>query len=579
MALIKSSERGAAMSETYIKYVEIMHSLFSKSFLDEYKDAVPKKRRKMLPYIHALYRRWYYATLVEHTPFSPANLMSIICEHHKTCDTQHPIPVLRTPSRVVGMDMKVLNYTADAHPAVDDLRKLMTYCTPCIGLLEIECFSDEQALEAAELLSLNDPHYASFLLEVAIEMKFLAKMPSLYVCQMQPTEKSKKILALSDREILDEIVLTTIHLAAIGLKHSMPMPENIFSASFVHNLLKSPLETDEIFGRIFEVMGYELEELIGTSRRAITRNKPSFEDEVKDDYQLELISNTFVMGIVLDRFFFTPFGHFLRLINPLYALPFDLKVEILEYMHICNDPQEAFIAFFAPCSSYTLTALGLEILEIEPNENNFFDPGEIPFEPMKESIFADDNAFETFVELAKSLSPAAFEERFKEDTSDIIYNFRIRMENKPSLWMHMQLSGNATLHDIYVECLEYFDIKETEEYSFFHDKIENRFAEYPSIKRASRAKKPRKTASQTKLLELDFAENAYMILAAYNQATPFAGEPTTLRLHIRMLEEMSPEDDQEYPSYTKMSTEMRARTKQSLLNMFYKIMDDEWGQF
>ena len=555
------------MSEAYMKYVLTMHSFFEKKFVETYQVSNAKKRRKVLPYLHALYRRWYYATLVEHTPFSPANLMEAICAHFEEPTGLYPCPTLRTPTRVSGVDMQILSYTAEAHPVVADMRRLMEYCSPHVDLCEEECFTDAQALEVAELLSMNDPHYASFLLELAIQMKLLTKMPSLYVQRMQLGKKCEELLGLSDAELLHDIVNASIQMAAMGLRNSMPMPEHIFTEAFIRTLLTTPLETDEIFGRVFQIMGYDIEDLLKLSNEPMP-SPESFLDP--DMYDMELLSGTFVLGIVLDRFFFTPFGHFLRLIRPLYELPFEMEEEVSEYIKVCDDPQEAFVAFFAPCSSYTLTKLGLDILDIAPTPENYYDMSELPFEAMKDSLFADGDAFETFVALARHLSPLAFENKWG-DIPQEIYTFRVRSESTPSVWLHLQMPDNADLRNLYEECVRYFEIKPNEEYSIFHDKTENRFAEYPSDKRASRAKKPRTTASQMKLSELDFEKMKNLIIVAHNQATPFAGEASVARLQIELLNKTDPNPQEFYPRISRMSKDMRFQAA--------ALMDDEDEDF
>jgi len=537
-----------------MKYVQTLHSQFEEAFMDAYREANPRKKRKILPYLHAIHRRWYYATLVEHTPFSPANLMEVICIHHGEDSGKYPLPVLRTPTKVMGIDSQIITYTADDHPIIGDMRSMLDFCTPHIDLCEEVCFSDEQATKAAELLSINDPHYASFMLELVMWLKLLVKMPSLYVQRMQLSKKCKELMSGTNREILDIIINATISMTSAGLKHSIPTPEHIFTESFLRSLLTKPMETDDIFARVFEIMGYEMEDLLEIS------NMPTVEGIPLESmgFDMELLSGTFVMGIVLDRYFFTPFGHFLRLIRPMYALPFALDEEIADYIDVCEDPQEAFVAFFAPCSSYTLTDLGLEILDVTPNEDNYFVASEMPFDSMKETIFADEEAFSTFIEMARHLSPLALTGGFVQTAN--IFTFRIRLELEPTVWMHLQVSKNMNLHHIYDEVIRFFDIKPNGDYSFFHDKTENRFAEYPSAKRANRAKNPRKTSCQTPLADLDLVRMKHLILVAHNQAKPFAGEASIVRLQLEMLNEKPPDPEEFYPRCSRMSKELKSRT-------------------
>lgn len=539
------------MNEVYMKYVSTLHSLFEEGFMEAYREANNKKRRKVLPYLQAIHRRWHYATLVENTPFSPANLMESIGAYFKEPPDSYPVAVLRTPSKVFGVDCYVVTYTAENHPVVADIRLLMDYCTPNIDLYESGCFTDAQALEAAELLSINDPHYASFLLELAIWMKMLSKMPSLYMQRMQPSKKSAEMLNRANEELLQDIIDAAVSMTAFGLRNSIPIPEHIFTESFVRSLLAMPMETDEIFERVFEVMGYDIEDLLEISNTPV----PDGMSLDNLDFDMELLSGTFMMGIVLDRFFFTPFGHFLRLIRPLYALPFAFCDEVSEYIKVCEDPEEAFVAFFAPCSSYTLTALGLKVLDVARNEKNYFDASELQFENMKDTIFADKLSLATFVEMAQHLSPLAL----AGGLPIRVYTFRVRLESDTSVWLHMHVPDNFILENLYEEITHYFDLKNNGEFSFFHDKFENRFAEYPSAKRASKTKSPRTTACEYRLCEMDFEHMNHMILAAYNQASVFANEPPTVRLQLERLSEKAPAFGEMYPQVGRMSKNMKMK--------------------
>jgi hypothetical protein len=312
------------------------------------------------------------------------------------------------------------------------------------------------------------------------------------------------------------------------------------------------METDDIFARVFDVMGYDIEELLDITNMPI----PDGMSPEHLGFDMELLSGTFIMGIVLDRFFFTPFGHFLRIIRPMYALPFAFTEEVVDYVNVCDEPDEAFVAFFAPCSSYTLTDLGLKALNIKPTEDNYFDASELQFENMKDAIFVDEYTLRTFVDMAQHLSPLAL----AGGLPNAVHTFRIRLESDTSVWMHLQVPDNFTLADLYEEAVQYFNLKNNGEFSFFHDKTENRFAEYPSAKRAVKSKTPKTQAEDCPLSELDFEHMNQLILAAYNQNSIFAQEPPTIRLQLERLSEKAPDFGEMYPQVARMSKNMKMQT-------------------
>ena len=142
----------------HLDYINTLHSLFENGFMGAYRDANTRKRKKVLPYLQAVHRRWNYATLVENTPLSPANLMESICHHFGIEPDSYIVPELRTKTKVTGANANVLSYTLDNHPIVEDMQKVLEHCSPGIDLAEEGCFNDAQALEISELLSLDDPH-------------------------------------------------------------------------------------------------------------------------------------------------------------------------------------------------------------------------------------------------------------------------------------------------------------------------------------------------------------------------------------------------------------------------------------
>jgi len=521
--------------------------------MEAYRKANPKRRRRILPYLQAIHRRWYHATLIENTPFSPANLMESLCRYFGLEPDSYIMPELRTKAKVTGVDLIVKSYALENHPVVDDMRKLIEYCSPQVDLAEEGCFTDVQALELADTLSIVDPHYASYLLEVALWMKLLTKMPSLYVHRLQISKTYQDTIDLSNEALLRKIVDATISLAAFGLRTSIPMPEHIFSETFVRNLLTQPMETDDIFANVFELMGYDLNDLLEISNMPISDGHPFDLEDLGID--MELLSGTFVMGIVLDRFFFTPFGHFLRLIRPMYVIPFDFASEISDYTNVCDDPEEAFVAFFAPCSSYTLTDLGLEIIEVEPSSENYCDIADIiPFETMMDSVFSSPNAMAIFVEMARYLSPLA------GSLPKNIYTFRIRLDEDPSAWIHLQISDTATLQELYEEIAHVFELEPSDDYSFFHDKTENRFAEYASPQKIKSSKSKKVSTKKTPditLEELDFNHMGHMVLVSYSQGIPFGKVPLSIRFNLERLNEKPPELKYIYPRVSRTSAVMR----------------------
>ena len=531
------------MNNSHIYHIQNLHSLFDESFMAAYREANPKKRRGALSFIQAIYRRWYYSTMIENTPLSPANIFESICRHYDKPPATYPVAHKRGKAKLAGIDIQLLEYSLDKHPIVSDMRLLIKNCTPHVDLLlEADAFSAAQALDFGEKLSLNDPHYAAFLLEVSLWMKLLVKVPSVGVNRFKPASNIDETLSTSDKILFRDIVDITIAMAAKGLQNLVMLPESLFSQAFVSSLLTAPMDTDDIFSRIYDSLGYDLDDILDMTMDMDLNEEP-------DSMDVDMLAGTFMTGVFLDKFFFTPFGHFMKLIRPLYVLPFEFEDEIADYVQVSNDPEEGIIAFFAPCSSYTLTDLGLEFFQVEKTEDNYIDAAKtIPFEQMKHTVFSSKEALSVFVEIARHLAPVRMEEA-PED----IYTFRVRLENDTSIWAHLQMPAASTLHDLYLEITDCFELKENNDYIFYHDKDENRFAEYASSRRLKRGNK----TSDIELTDLDFERQKQMLLIAYKQVVPFGGADPSTRIQLELLHQKPVDDNNEYPRISRASKKLK----------------------
>jgi len=536
------------MNNTPLTYIQTLNSIFEDALSEAYRLSDPKKRTGVLPYLQAIYRRWYYSALIEESFLTPANITESIFRHYNQSPLTCPVVRRRGKAKFTGVDIDLIEYSLDKHPLITDMALLADYCTPHVDLSDNEAFSPAQAMEIGAMLSLNDPHYGAFLLEVFLRMKLLKKIPSVGVNRYKLTDNAVKTLETTQpRELFSEAVDITINIAAKALQSLVMLPETLFTPAFIRSLLATPMETDEIFSRMYDVLGYDLEDLVdivGTAQ----------DEEDPDDSDLDLLVGTFMAGVLLDKFFFTPFGHFLKLIRPLYVLPFEIESEIADYITVSHDPEESVIAFFAPCSSYTLTDMGLELFGVQKTEENYVDVKKaIPFDHMKETVFSSKEALGLFAAVAKHLGPIHTRESLPPKE---VYTFRARLAKDSTIWAHIQMPPDTTLDDLYAEIAECLELKENDDYSFYHDKTENRFAEYPAPKRVKRGSK--KTADIT-LESLDFERQKHMLMVAYNQAIPFGGEEPTVRVQIEMMHLKPAQDYHEYPRICRLSPGLMAR--------------------
>ena len=218
------------MTEVFNKHMQALHSIFNQDFMNAYQGASRQVRKRVLPCLQSVYRRWYYSTLIDNIHFSPANIVSCIGHYCGMPLGTHIAPDVTPPaSKLSKIGFRTVEYSIDNHPVVQDLRCLIEYCLPHIDLDDHWCFTDAQAIKLAKKLSLNDPSYSTFLLEVAYKMGLLERMPSLYVRRMHVSESANLVFTGSNAELFRKIVDTTIELTAIGLQNALPAPAPLFS--------------------------------------------------------------------------------------------------------------------------------------------------------------------------------------------------------------------------------------------------------------------------------------------------------------------------------------------------------------
>ncbi|MCL2398659.1 MAG: hypothetical protein FWC91_02805 [Defluviitaleaceae bacterium] len=482
----------------YNKYSRAINQQFSEPFNDVYKSSNKNKRTKLLPCLPNIYRRWYYSALIEDTSFSPANLFESL---NRLCGQPPDLsPNIRIceSSKYPDLSFEFESYNTSSHPVVADFRTIIEYCQPDIDLTEADAMPEEAAFDVAKKLHMQDQSYAAYLLALAMEMDFFVKIPSIHVNRAQLISGIEKRINLPDEEMFDKIVQAALRYASRSLNELVPLPQLIFDEEYLINILKNPAETDAIFQRLYDTIGVDIDDLVGMD----------IFDEL-DVFDMAIISGTYLLGILLDKYFLTPFGHYLKLIRPIYMIPFNLENEINSYLRGNTDEDELGIAFYAPCSRYYLTNTGLNYFNVEPTPSNYMDiENKLPFAKLT-ILFDNMNDKSTTKSSGRSKTVNFQTINASLERDCFVYSLKIKYLPDPRLWLNMEASDTTTIHRVYTEMSYYFDLDRNGEYTFFPDNTENPFLAYVSPKQAKRSKK----TNETTLGSLTLQEKHTMILS------------------------------------------------------------------
>ncbi|MDR2649473.1 MAG: hypothetical protein LBB94_07125 [Clostridiales bacterium] len=519
----------------------LINQMFEDKFLNSYRDLRKRRKSRVLTYISSIYRRWYYSALVEDTYLSPANLFAFLGGNQ---ERNHKNAIMSPVTRLAKsgknrIEFKMLEYSVYNHPVISDLKIFIESCTPDVELGVNDMLMDGHVEDLMGKLSMWDSFYVEYLLNISIVMGIIKKSPSIYSNRAQVTSEYQRIFGLSNDEIFGAIVKATVNSASSFINEMIPLPETYFTRETIYELLKHPMTVDEIFQHVYNILGIKIQDIYSYENDS---------DPFFDDLNNAIISSTFLLGLLLDKCFLTPFGYYLQLIRPLYTLPYEFFNE-LSYLADSFEEEEGLVtALYAPSTFYQLTPLGLGFFGIE-NNDLFIPADEIPYNDLPEIVSGNTEfAREQRAMLKWNFSIA-------EESSMVIYSIKVKLADKKTLWKNIDVPGNIMLFHLFSEICYQFSLDPGSEYSFFKDMTESPFTEYTSIKRPRRSK----SAADTALIELDLPEKHHFMLVIYNSFNPYIDfdmdkVSKKIKLELEVIKIKNRDETQSYPRVSRISS-------------------------
>ncbi len=543
----------------YLENVNLLNNMFTDKFGEAYRSIKKRGKSKIIKYISSVYRRWYYSGLIDDTILSPANIFCLINKENDMPSLTYPVIYPLGSDMRSGFGFDIREYTLDNHPVITDLKRFLELCSPDIELDENDNIKADIYDKIIKSLSLYDPFYAEYLFVLSVNMKLIEKFPAIYSNRAKVTKEFEKLFKQSNKKIFEKIVNETINLSAMYIGGSLLMPKGHFGKSFVERMLKRPMTTDEIFKDIYLSIGISLEDILA---------QDAMEDFDDDDAHDTIMSSMFFMGIMIDKFLFTPFGYYLKLIQPLYSISYDFDNELDYIVNAPNDEDGLLSSMFAPCSAYSLTELGLKFFNVaedvtKENESTLiYNRIDMPYKKLLEVVKYNSGLEKADAEFKKFVS-------VETDDCDTVAEFKVRYFNDKQLWKNIEVPLNYTLHDFFIELSLSFFMNEDTDYSFFTDLSENRFSEYKSPVNPKRRKKAEEITFET----LNFPAGHKFVLSIFNSFDPLAGSgrdnyimSRAIKFEIELLKFKERSSDVLYPQVTRTSRALR--DKEFELEMF-----------
>ncbi|MGL4790152.1 MAG: hypothetical protein ACRCW1_01980, partial [Anaerotignaceae bacterium] len=325
--------------------------MFDYPFLAASENLSPKEKKFFLNNMHAIYfKKWLYSALYEDTIISPANILDNYFSEKNT---------------VVGVDIsynsrsrqkftyRVTSDTVNNHSFLNNLKIICDYCNPVASLNSIP-------EEIKNKLYFMDIFYFEFLIIVALEFNLITQMYGIHTVKYQKnSEKCKKFFSLEPKNQLEKIAHFTLAYAENNINKKLGIPHTV-NSGFLSLALEKFVSTDDIYRTIFDTLGFDFDNMIELSNK----NNLTESEEI-------LMSSAFYLGSLLDKYFLSPMGHYLKLITVLYSMPIDFITEVDFIRPVLLTDCDFSPEVFAPSNYFNLTCIGTEILGLKKHDNSF----------------------------------------------------------------------------------------------------------------------------------------------------------------------------------------------------------------
>ena len=323
------------------------------------------------------------------------------------------------------------------------------------------------------------------------------------------------------------------HLTNTSLPLLIPASfgEGIHTA-YVLSLLTRPAETDDIFKQIYASLGFSIEQLMAFQ-----------EDDLLDDMYASVLSSTFFLGILIDQFFFTPFGYYLKFINPVYMLSYNMKKEMLYALESMDEDNDFSCGMFAPCSLYTVSRLGRQYFGLDDEGGGVSALPDMPADLLVRHLTGG-----LSLSRAQRTQMARFIHENSVFNGQKVYEILIKFASNKAYWKRIAFLGSSTLHDVYLHICYLFDIEPQMNYCFFFSEDENPFSAYGPNDKRMRAK----NSMTTCLDDLQLIERQKCLLAIHNavivsQTMPALPQAQTVKFEMEIMNHKDREKGQSYP--------------------------------
>jgi len=469
-------------------------------FMDSYSDEKPAERKILAQCVQQMFRKYYYSALDPEMMFTPANIVNTLYGREFGVGLM-AVPFLQVVfkgKKIDKLQYHFRSFQIDNHPFSYDLEFLLDLAATGIQMESPGILFASEYSKLKKGIMIFDRHYINILCLISLEAGYIECQQAENNFIGMSTPKAGEFLKLGSEKKLQVIIEAAITLCSKKIIQTFPELQKEFSIERIAGFLRNPKSFERVIVSVYKKMGIDMKQI---DWKLFTANF----DEVWQSvgFNKENIIKLFWLQNMLGVYFFTPFGYYLQLIQPIYPDIYDLDIELDEILSEIDDFQTVRNKLFSMATEYDLTVLGEKLL-VEGNKprRERKIPSNIGDEEMLQAVLKSADYLEFFEEEELDLDDDGglfsfptdrlfetqsgsengkgkiiqFPKKKANDSensfNDQVFDFKVKVFYAKRIWRQIEIKGSQSLHDLHEAIFDSFGLEPDHLYAFY---LSNKF--------------------------------------------------------------------------------------------------------
>lgn len=336
------------------KTLDKLNEDFTHKFKKAYKKLNCTGKNSLLKYLPTMYKKWYYSTYIEDTVLTP----ELISEFSYKEKGIYSVIRINSVKKLSEPEFITLKYSIDNHPICNDFKALLDLFESGVVVDENMEISFEDIKRINSVINC-DPHYISYLIMLAIDTGCIEKMSSVGVDKYCTTPKTYMYTKITNKLLLEALFDSALNIASDFLNSTYPITQKEVSKDKIYSWLKKDRQVDDIFKEAYTDIPLDMDLVIDNM----------------DEFEIALTADMYTKGILIDKWFLTPFSSYFRFIDTFYFYEYSINEEIqyiLRSIKAWEETGEIDIidaGIYSPCTSYKISKIGADFFKLKYEEN------------------------------------------------------------------------------------------------------------------------------------------------------------------------------------------------------------------